>query len=246
MGRIPLDVSSLISACRFVSLSIDGTWSHPASHNQERERKPSPIHDVWRLPDPQRPTGIDQGRGGIVMSGSDDHFLMELGRARLDARNEPSADPYRLGAPHEVRGEPPAVVHGAGADDVHWLTCKRRCVSLDGVDARRDEDRSRHVTSVAATFAGLRTDDVGARCERLGDVLRVADHLQPVVEQPGSKKEDLVHIHDRDPGLVQFVNDVFGRDSNGADEELDFLFDDDVDQLRQLSLCIVVLERRRR
>jgi hypothetical protein len=52
----------------------------------------------------------------------------------------------------------------------------------------------------------------------------------------------MTHIHDRDACLVQFVDDILRRDTDGTDKELDLLLDDDIDELRQLSLRVVILQ----
>ena len=49
------------------------------------------------------------------------------------------------------------------------------------------------------------------------------------------------NVHDGDAGCVELVDSPLGRYSDCADEELGLLFDDDVDELRQLALCVVVL-----
>jgi hypothetical protein len=43
-----------------------------------------------------------------------------------------------------------------------------------------------------------------------------------------------------DAGLVQLLDDGFGRDADGADKELRARVDDDVDELVELALGVVV------
>jgi hypothetical protein len=76
---------------------------------------------------------------------------------------------------------------------------------------------------VAAALAALGADHVDAEVEALLDVLGVADH-----------------VHVEDAGRVQFLDDGFGRNADGADEELGAAVDDDVDELVELALGVVV------
>jgi hypothetical protein len=49
------------------------------------------------------------------------------------------------------------------------------------------------------------------------------------------------YVHDQNSCFVQLLNHPFGGHTNGADKELRFLFDDDVNQLGELPLGVVVL-----
>lgn len=150
---------------------------------------------------------------------------MELGRAGLRRRDEARADPDALGAPGEVRGEATPVKDGASTDDVHGLAIERRGVALHGVNARGDEDRCRDVARVAAALPGLRADEVDADFERLLYVLRVADH-----------------VHDEDAGFVELVDGPLGRYADCRDEEGGALFDDDLNEVRELTIGVVGLQ----
>lgn len=50
------------------------------------------------------------------------------------------------------------------------------------------------------------------------------------------------HVHDEDPCLVELVNSPLRRNANGADKELRLLFDDNVNELRELALGVIVLQ----
>ena len=48
-------------------------------------------------------------------------------------------------------------------------------------------------------------------------------------------------VHDGDACGVELVHGPLGRDTDGADEELGLLLDDDVDELGQLALGVIIL-----
>ena len=73
-------------------------------------------------------------------------------------------------------------------------------MSLDRLDASRNEDTSGDVSSVSSSLSSLRADDVDALRQSLGDVLDRADH-----------------VHDGDTSGVKLVDGGSGRDSDGAD-----------------------------
>jgi hypothetical protein len=100
---------------------------------------------------------------------------------------------------------------------------------------------------VSAAFGALGADEVDACGERFGDVLRVADHLRQGVRGPPCDKTEggRSHVHDQDAGVVQPLYDVSGWHADGADEERRLLFDNHVDQLRELTFRVVVLETRK-
>ena len=76
---------------------------------------------------------------------------------------------------------------------------------------------------MATALTALGADQVGTDVEAFLDVLGVADH-----------------VHVEDAVLVQLVDDGFGRDADGGDEESGAGFDDDVDQLVELAFGVVV------
>lgn len=49
------------------------------------------------------------------------------------------------------------------------------------------------------------------------------------------------HVHARDPGLVQLVNDLLGGHADSADEKGGLLVDDDVDQLGKGAVRVVLV-----
>jgi hypothetical protein len=49
------------------------------------------------------------------------------------------------------------------------------------------------------------------------------------------------HVHDKNVVLVEALNDVLGRHTDGTDKELGALLDDNVDELIKLALGVVVV-----
>ena len=130
----------------------------------------------------------------------------------MPTQREPLTD--CLSAPHQVRCQPPTVVDRASTDDVDGLAIERRLVALDGVHARGYQDTRGGVAGMSTALACLCTDEIGAGVDCFLDMLWVADH-----------------VHDGDAGFVELLDDCFGRDADGADEEGGFLVDDDVQQV---------------
>ena len=76
---------------------------------------------------------------------------------------------------------------------------------------------------MAAAFAALGADDVGAHVEAFGHVLGVPDHVHVVAA-----------------GGVVAADDVGGWDADGGDEEFGARVDDDGDEFVEFALCVVV------
>ena len=49
------------------------------------------------------------------------------------------------------------------------------------------------------------------------------------------------YVHDENTSFVKFLDCPLGRNTDGADEELSPLFDDDINEVRKLTLGVVVL-----
>ena len=128
---------------------------------------------------------------------------MGFWRARLFGQDEAGADPNGRGAESKGGGKGLAVEETAGRDALDRFLGEggRRRFSAQ----RRhggDEDRGWHVAGVAAAFAALGADYVDTDVEAFLDVFRVPDH-----------------VHVEDAGGVEAVDDGFGRDADGGDEE---------------------------
>lgn len=183
-----------------------------------------PVDNVGVLAHTQRTAGEDERAHGVVKAGGADGFLVALGRAGLLGEHEARADPHGGGAHHQGSGEQVAVVDAAGGDDLHGLLGQGRSVALDGLDDGGDQNGRGDVTGVATAFTTLGADDIDAQLEALLDVLGVANH-----------------VHVQDAVLVQALDDVSGRHTDGRDKQRDLLFNDDINQLVQLALGVVVV-----
>jgi hypothetical protein len=49
------------------------------------------------------------------------------------------------------------------------------------------------------------------------------------------------HVGVEDAGFVEFLDDGFGGDADGTDEDFGATFDNDIDELVQLALCVINL-----
>jgi hypothetical protein len=98
-------------------------------------------------------------------------------------------------------------------------------VALDERNDGWDEDGSWVVTSVATTFTSLSADDINTELEAFLDVLWVTDH-----------------VHVENTVCVDLVNDSLWWDTDSRDEELGARFNDDVNKLAKLTLCVVVAD----
>lgn len=152
---------------------------------------------------------------------------MRLGSAGLVGEDEAGTDPDGAGAHHERRGEELTVVDTSSGDDLDGSASDGGLVLVADFDDGGDEDSGGNVTGVATALTALGADDVDAEIEALLDVLDVADH-----------------VHVDDAVLVKFVDDLLGGDTDGRDEELGALRDDDVDELVELTLGVVVAVKR--
>lgn len=129
-----------------------------------------------------------------------------------------------LSTPREVGSKSTAIIDSTGANDINGLASELRLLALADVDAGRDQNAGRDVTSVSSTLTSLGANKVATDVDGLLDVLGVANH-----------------VHDRDAGLVQLVDGPNRGNTNGADEELGLLLNDNVEELGELTLGVVVL-----
>jgi hypothetical protein len=98
-------------------------------------------------------------------------------------------------------------------------------VSLHELGNGWDEHGGGDITGVTTTLTTLGADNVGAEVEALLDVLWVSDH-----------------IHVENAGLVELLDNMLGRDTDGTDEEFSSALDDDINKLVELSFGVVVAE----
>ena len=102
---------------------------------------------------------------------------------------------------------------------------QRALFAFDHLRDGGDEDRGGDVARVAASFAALGADDVGAYVEAFGHVLGVSDH-----------------VHVEDAGGVEAADDVRGGDADGGDEEFGARVNDDGDEVVEFAFCVVVAD----
>lgn len=97
---------------------------------------------------------------------------------------------------------------------------------------------------MSTTFTALSADDIDALVQGLLDVLGVTDHLSELIRTACDRaigSETVTHVHDKDAGLVKLVDHFFGRDTDGAHEQLGLFLDNDIDQVVQLALGVIVV-----
>jgi hypothetical protein len=148
---------------------------------------------------------------------------MGLRCTSLIGKDESRANPYARSAEHKCRSNSLTIVDTTCSNNLNRCTSHRASLSLDEIDNSGDENSGRGISSMATTLTTLRTDDVDTEVEALLHVLGVSDH-----------------VHVKDAGLVESVNDVLWGDTDGGDEELRAAVDDDVDELVKLALGVVI------
>ena len=182
-----------------------------------------PVVDVVVVPHAHGAAGEDDGAHVVVVARGADGFLVGLGGAGLVGEDEARADPDGTGAHHKRRGEELAVEDTTCGNNLDGATGEGGLGLVADLDDGGDEHGGGNVTSVATALAALSADDVDADVEALLDVLDVADH-----------------VHVVDSMLVELVDDGLGGHTDGGDEELSALLDDDVDELIELTLGVVI------
>ena len=80
---------------------------------------------------------------------------------------------------------------------------------------------------MSTSLAGLGADEVAPDVDGLLHMFGVADH-----------------VHDGDTCFMQSIHNFLWWDTNGGDEEGSFLFNDNLDQIWQLTLRVVELQQR--
>lgn len=144
-------------------------------------------------------------------------------------RNESCPDPHSAGSHGERQRETTAIKDPTGADDDDWFASERGLLAAAGVDRFGEEDTRRRVTRVTTALATLRADQIDAGLEGLGDVLDGPDH-----------------VHHEDAGPMESLDDVFGWDPNGTNEELRLLLDNDVNKQVEVAFGVIVVCLSRR
>lgn len=161
-----------------------------------------PVLDVGVRAHSQGPAREDDRAHVIVEAGCPHRFLVRFRCTGLFAEHEARADPHGAGAEHQRGGEALPVVQPARGNDLHILARQGAFLPSAHLGHGGDQDRGGDVAGVAAAFAALGADQVGADVEAFLHVFGVADH-----------------VHVEDAGLVQAGHDVCGGDADGGDEE---------------------------
>mmetsp|Transcript_65103 Transcript_65103/g.173577 ORF Transcript_65103/g.173577 Transcript_65103/m.173577 type:complete len:388 (+) Transcript_65103:2-1165(+) len=172
---------------------------------------------------PQRAAGEDKRAHGVVAGRLQHLVLVRLGRRGLLRADEARAHPDARRAQGERSREAPAVVDAprGNADDGH---AKGALAAAACVDNLGDERQRADVAGVPAALTALGDDDVNPRLQRL---LRVPDRAH--------------HVGDYDAAGVQLVHRPTRWHTDGTDEELRLLGNNDVNQLRQVAVRVVVI-----
>lgn len=77
--------------------------------------------------------------------------------------------------------------------------------------------------------------------------LWVANHLHPKlrsVSHSHTRKKTGTYVHNRDPSLVQLLNRALRGYTDSTHEERGLLVNNNIQEIRQLSLCIVILHTK--
>lgn len=182
-----------------------------------------PIVDVVVVAHAHGTAGPDDSADVIVVAGCAHSFLVGLWCAGLVGEDEAGSDPDGTGAHHKRGSEELAVVNTTGSNNLDGAAGKRRLVLLANVDDSGDEDSRGNIASVATALTTLGADDVDAEVNALLDVLNVADH-----------------VHVDDAIGVELVDDGLRGHTDGRDKKLGALLNDNVDELVELTLCVIV------
>lgn len=171
----------------------------------------------------ERTYGKDDGANIVVKARSADSLLVRLRSASLLGEDETGANPNGGSAERNSSGERLTVEHTTSGNDLHGLTSQRALATLAQLGNGWDEDSSWDIASVAAAFAALSANDIGASIKGLRDVLGVANH-----------------VHVENASFVEFLDHGLGSNTDGADEQLGTALDDDVDEFVELALGVVI------
>ena len=148
---------------------------------------------------------------------------MSHGSTGFVGQDETGTNPDGRSTQHQGSSNSGAVVQTTGSDNLHGLAGHGALVALAQLGNSGDEQRGGHGTSVTTTFTTLSTDEIRTGLQRLLHVLGVTDH-----------------VHVKDAVAVKTLDNMTGRDTDGRNEQLRTALDDDVDQLVELTLCVIV------
>jgi len=183
-----------------------------------------PIRDVRVVADAKWATSEDDGSDVVIEASGADGFLVSFGGTGLLGEDESSPNPDGAGAELERSSERLAIVETTSSDDLHGLAGQWALVVLDEGSNSGDQDGGWHITSVATALSSLSADKINTEFEALLDVLGVSDH-----------------VHVENSSLVELLDNVLGRDTDGGNEETGARLDDNVNEGVELALGVVVV-----
>lgn len=182
-----------------------------------------PVGDICVVADPQWATSEDDGADIVIEASGLDGVLVGLGGTGLVSEDESGTDPDGAGAHHQSSSNGLSVVDSTCGNDLDGLASHGAGLTLAELDDGGDQNSCGNITSVSTTLTSLSADDINAELKALLDVLGVSDH-----------------VHVQNTGLVQFLDNMLGGNTDGRNEQLGSARNCDVDELVKLSLGVVV------
>mmetsp|Transcript_15324 Transcript_15324/g.34815 ORF Transcript_15324/g.34815 Transcript_15324/m.34815 type:complete len:293 (-) Transcript_15324:182-1060(-) len=182
-----------------------------------------PALDPFVRDEAQRPAGDHQRADGVVARRLQHLVLVRLGGRRFLGADEPRAHPNTVSTKGQRCGEAAPVEDAPGSNGANRVA-EGAHLALAAVHNLRDEGHGADIAGVATALAALSDDDVCPGLQCLHRVPYGADH-----------------VGNHNPASVKLVNSPLWRHSHSADEELCLFSHDDVNELRQVSVGVVVV-----
>jgi hypothetical protein len=157
-----------------------------------------PVGDVWIISDTERSASEDDCADIIVVTSSSDSLLVSLRCTSLIGQDEAGTHPNGGSTKHKGGGDSLAIIDTTSSDDLDRSAGHGAGLALAELNNSGDQNSCRNITSVSSSLTTLCANDIDAEIEAFLDVLGVADH-----------------VHVKDAGLVETVDDMLGWDTNG-------------------------------
>jgi len=183
-----------------------------------------PVFDICVIADTERSASKDDCADIVVVASSADSLLVSLWRTSLISQDKAGTDPNGGSTKHKSSSNSLTVVDTTSGDNLDRRARHRAGLALAELDNSWDQNSCGNIASVSSSLTTLCANDVDAEIEALLDVLGVANH-----------------VHVKDAGFVETVDDMLGRDTDGGDEELGAAVDDDANELVEFALSIIVV-----
>lgn len=188
-----------------------------------------PVRDVCVVSYSQWSTSEDNCADVVIMASSSDSLLVSLWCTSLISQDESSSNPDRRGTEHKSSGNSLTIVNATSSNNLYWLSSHWAGLALDELDNGWDQDGCWHISSVSTSLTTLCADDINAEFEALLHMLGVANH-----------------VHVEDAGLVESLDNMLGRNTDGRDEQFCARVDDDAYEFVELALCVIIAVRKQR